>query len=67
MKKTHTTEKDTQRTSAKGCYLPNVELKDYNVMIDRKNFLEQQIKYNKVTYENILKIASGQGDDYTTG
>ena len=24
-------------------------------------------KNNKITYENIIKIATGQGDDYTTG
>ena len=28
---------------------------------------DQPIKNNKVTYENIRKIAIGQGDDYTTG
>ena len=27
----------------------------------------QPIKNNKITYENIRKIATGQGDDYTTG
>ena len=36
-------------------------------MIDGKNFLDQPIKDNKVTYENIRKITTGQGDDYTTG
>ena len=36
-------------------------------MIDGKNFLDQPIKNNKVTYENIWKIAIGHGDDYTTG
>ena len=25
------------------------------------------IKYYKVTYQNIRKIATGPGDDYTTG
>ena len=33
---------DTQRTSAKGYYLPNVELNDYNIMIDGKNCLINQ-------------------------
>ena len=28
---------------------------------------DQPIKNNKVTYENTRKIATGQGDDYTTG
>ena len=36
-------------------------------MIDRKNFFDQLIKNDKVTYESIRKIATGQGDDYTTG
>ena len=60
-------ENDTQRTSAKGYYLPNVEIKDYNVMINRENFFDQLTNDNKVTYENIRKIATGQGDDYATG
>ena len=36
-------------------------------MIDGKNFFDQPVKNNKITYENIRKIATGQGDDYTTG
>ena len=36
-------------------------------MIDGKNFFDQPIKNDKVTYENIRKITIGQGDDYTTG
>ena len=36
-------------------------------MIDGKNFFDQPIRNNKVTYKNIRKIATGQGDDYTTG
>ena len=36
-------------------------------MIGGKNFFNQPIKNNKVTYENIRKITTGQGDDYTTG
>ena len=60
-------EDDAQRTSNKRYYTPNVEIKDYNVMIDGKNFFDQPIKNDKVTYENIRKIAIVQGDDYTTG
>ena len=59
-------ENDAQRTSAKRYYLPNVEIKDYNIMINGENFFDQPIKNNKVTYENIRKVATGQGDDYTT-
>ena len=60
-------EDDTQRTSHSGYYLPKVEIKDYNIMINGENFFNQPIKNNKVTYENIRKIATGQGDDYATG
>ena len=60
-------EGDAQRTSNSGYYLPNVEIKDYNIIINGENFFDQLIKNNKVTYEKIRKIATGQGDDYTTG
>ena len=36
-------------------------------MIDGKNFFDQPINNNLKTYDNIRKIATGQGDDYTTG
>ena len=58
---------DAQRISSKRYYLPNVEIKDYNVMIDGKNFFWLNTKNDTITYENIRKIATGQGDDYTTG
>ena len=35
-------------------------------MIVGKNVFDQPVKNNKVTYENIRKFATGQGDDYTT-
>ena len=57
-------ENDAQRTSNKKYYLPNVEIKGQNVMIDGKNIFDQTVQNNKMTYEN---IASGQGDDYTNG
>ena len=60
-------ENDTQRTSHPGYYLPNVVIKNYNAMINGENVFDQPIKNNKVTYENIRKIATGQGDDYATG
>ena len=47
---------DTQRTSNKKYYLPNLEIKDYTVMIDGKNFFDQPVKNDKVTHENIRKF-----------
>ena len=60
-------EDDAQRISRKRYYIPNAEIKDYNVMIDGKNFFDQTINNMIKTYENIRKITIGQGDDYTTG
>ena len=60
-------ENDIQRLSHSKYYLPNVEIKNYNIMINGGNFFDQPIKNNKVTYENIRKIATGQGDTYRTG
>ena len=37
-------EGDTQRTSHSGYYLPNLEIKDYNIMINGENFFDQPIK-----------------------
>ena len=42
-----------------------MEIKDYNVVIDRRNFFDQPIKNDLETYDNIRKIETGQGDDYT--
>ena len=52
-------EGDPQRTSHEAYYLPNVEIKDYNIMINGENFFDQPIKNDKVTYENVRKIATG--------
>ena len=43
-----------------------MEIKDYDV-IDERNSFGQAIKNYFKTYYNIRKIATGQGDDYTTG
>ena len=36
-------------------------------MINGQNLFDQPVKNNKVTHEHFRKIATGQGDDYTTG
>ena len=58
---------DDDRTSSDEYYLPTVEIKDYNITINGENFFDQPIKDNKVTYENVRKIVTDHGDDYTTG
>ena len=36
-------------------------------MTDSKNVLDQPINNMNTTYENIRKITTGRGNDYTTG
>ena len=57
-------ENDTQRASHS--LSTKCRNKKYNVMINGENVFDQPIKSNKVTYENIRKIATGQGDEYAT-
>ena len=61
-------ENNGDRASSKSYYLPQVEIKDYNVMTDERNLLIQLVKNNlRTIYDNIWKIETRQGDDYTTG
>ena len=60
-------ENNSGRTSHTRYYLPLAEIKDYNVMMDGRSFFHQPVQNNLLTYNNIRKIAAGQGDDYTTG
>ena len=60
-------ENENGRTSQPTYYLPKVKIKDSNVMIDGRNFFDQPIKSMTKTYENIWRISTDQGDDYTTG
>ena len=53
-------ENEDERKSHLRYYLPKVEIKDYNVMIDGRNFFDQPINSMTKTYENIRKIATGK-------
>ena len=48
-------------------FLPRMNITNYNVLIDRRNFYDQPINDKIKQYDEIRKIATGQGDDYTTG
>ena len=43
-----------------------MEIKDYNFIIDWRNFFGRTLKNYLRTYDNIQKISTGQDDDYTT-
>ena len=50
---------DDGRESHKQHYIPTVEIKDSNTMIDGRNFFDQPIKNDFKTYDNIRKISTG--------
>ena len=60
-------EDSSGRRSYKRQYLPFVELKDYNFVIDGQNFFDQPVENKFITCDNTQEIADGQGDDYATG
>ena len=49
-------ENEDDRTSYYKYYMPSVEIKDYNVLIDGNAFLELPIKNLEETYEKIIQI-----------
>ena len=59
-------ENEAQRASYKQCYLPSVEIKDYNVILDEQNLFDQLVRNDLIKYDIIRKIATGQEDDCTT-
>ena len=59
-------ENEHDRRSHSTYYLAKVEIKDYNVMVDDRNFVDHTINSLNKTYKNIRRFATGQGDDYIT-
>ena len=49
------------------CFLPKVKIEKNNLEIDGRNFYDQVINDSIKQYDQIRKISTGQGDDYTTG
>ena len=46
-------------------YVPNVQIEDFNVLINGKSFFDMPIKNDEETYEQIIGI--GRNNYYTTG
>ena len=53
--------------SFKKHFLARIKTENYNIEIDGKNFYDQPINDSIKQYDEIRKISTGQGDDYTTG
>ena len=47
-------------------YLPRAEIKDYNVLINGRNFYDQNVNSSIVRYNELLKMATGRLEDYST-
>ena len=56
---------EEDRSSFSKYYMPNVEIKDYNVLIDLKTFYDIPIKSKEETYKNIIELFNQDND--TTG
>ena len=52
--------------SFKNYFLPRIKIENYNIEIDGKSFYDQPINDSIKQYDEIRKISTGQGDDYTT-
>ena len=55
------------RNSRQKCYLPRIDLKKYNVIIDGRNFYDNPIESNNEQYRELKKVMIGKGEDYTMG
>ena len=53
------------RDSFSHYYVPNVRIKDFNVLIDGKSFFDLPVKNEEEAYEKIIEMSNN--NDYTTG
>ena len=57
----------TYENSYRKYFLPRIKIETYNIEIDGRNFYDQPINDLIKQCNEIRKISTGQGDDYTTG
>ena len=58
-------ENEENRTSFSKYYVPKVEIKDFNVLIDGKSFFDVPVKNKEEAYEKTMSIS--KNNDYATG
>ena len=58
---------DAKRYCVKMYYLPKCIIKNYNNIINGKNFYDQPIDSDTKRYKEVRKLTTGQDEDYTTG
>ena len=59
-------DENSKSYKAKMYYLWKVFIKNYNT-INVKNFYDQPVDFDIMQYEEIRRLITGQGEDYTTG
>ena len=59
--------KKVERDSHRNYFLPRVDITNYNVLIDARNFHDQLINDQIKKYDEVRKTATGKRYDYTTG
>ena len=58
---------NSKRFKTRRYYLPKEIIDNYNVISNGKNFYDQAIDSDIKRYEEIRKLTTGHGEDYTTG
>ena len=58
-------ENEADRSSFSKYYIPKTEIKDFNLLIDGKQFFEIPVKSKEEAYEQIIEMSKNNG--YTTG
>ena len=53
--------------SNKRYFFPRVKMENFNIEIDGRNFYNQPINDFIKHFDEVRKVSTGQGDDYTTG
>ena len=48
-------------------FLPKAKIKNYNILLDGRNFYDQPINDLIKQYDEVRQISTGQDDDCTTG
>ena len=64
---TNTSRNKVERDGFTKYILPRVDIKDYNVLIDGRNYNDQNISDDFMKYEELRKGMTGRGEDFTTG
>ena len=57
--------KKDHRDSFSHYYVPKVQIKDFNLLIDGKSFFNLPVKNEEEAYEEIIEMSNN--NDYTTG